>query len=523
MKTYVIAFLLSMMACAALVPLVRALAFRIGAVSVPGGRHVHDRQVPRLGGVAMCIAFFVPLAGVLVVENDVTLVASEQASHMIGLAVGGIVMCTLGVLDDTKNVRALYKLAVQVGVAMIAYGLGYRIDVIRTPFFGDLSMGIFSMPITIMWIVGIVNAINLIDGLDGLAAGVVFFAGVTNLVVALLAGSMLVALLMSALLGAVLGFLLFNFNPARIFMGDSGSYFLGYLLATISLLGSMQRASTAVSLVVPILALGVPIFDTLFSMVRRVLERRSIFSPDRGHLHHRLLDMGLTHRRAVLILYGVSLVFTIAAVAVAMGRSWQVGLALFVACVVLVGIVRFAGYFEYFRTLNLQRARIRSADVERIRAAMLDYIGEVRDASDESEVFIALDRFVKASAIVQVGLEPIAASPTERVVVSTPPDAPEDSQRRRGHLVSACFPIGRDVAARAKLHFEWESDEGTVSPQAEVLLQFVVDVLARELERVGSEAAPRASRVPPRTADTLIDRIEAPLGTPPTAQPGARA
>src|SRR5690606_22890845 len=143
----------------------------------------------------------------------------------------------------------------------------------------------------------------LIDGLDGLAAGVVFFAGVTNFVVAYISGSVMTALIMAAMLGSVLGFLIYNFNPARIFMGDSGSYLLGYVLAVTALAGASQKASTAVALLVPIVALGVPIFDTLFTIVRRFLERRPIFSPDRGHVHHRLLDLGLTHRRAVVILY----------------------------------------------------------------------------------------------------------------------------------------------------------------------------------------------------------------------------
>src|SRR5262249_52489320 len=159
-----------------------------------------------------------------------------------------------------------------------------------------------SLPITVLWITGIVNAINLIDGLDGLAAGIVFFAGLTNFVVAYMHGALMVALFMSAMLGATAGFLFHNFNPARIFMGDSGSYFLGYVIATSSLLGSMQPTSTTVALLVPMLALGVPIFDTLFAIVRRFLERRPLFSPDRGHIHHRLVDMGITHRRAVLIL-----------------------------------------------------------------------------------------------------------------------------------------------------------------------------------------------------------------------------
>src|SRR4029078_2410036 len=168
---------------------------------------------------------------------------------------------------------------------------------------------------------------NLIDGLDGLAAGVVFFASMTNFVVALLSQASLPALFMATTMGAIIGFLFYNFNPARIFMGDSGSYFLGYVIAATSV-GTDHKASTAVSLLVPLMALGVPIFDTLFAMVPRFLERRPVFSPDRGHIHYPLLDMGITHRRAVLIIYGVSVLLTITAIAISLGRSWQVGITL---------------------------------------------------------------------------------------------------------------------------------------------------------------------------------------------------
>ncbi len=172
----------------------------------------------------------------------------------------------------SSGLRAVYKLLAQVAVAVGAFALGFRIEAVFLPFIGTLQMGVFALPVTLLWIVGITNAVNLIDGLDGLAAGIAFFAAFTSFVVAFLSGSAFVALTMATLMGALVGFLFFNFNPARIFMGDSGSYFLGYLLATTALAGGVQqKASTAVSLLVPVIALGLPIFDTLFSMVRRLL------------------------------------------------------------------------------------------------------------------------------------------------------------------------------------------------------------------------------------------------------------
>ncbi|MGZ5969594.1 MAG: glycosyltransferase family 4 protein, partial [Polyangiales bacterium] len=325
------AFLLATLASTLLIPVVRIVAFKVGAVSTPGGRHIHDRAIPRLGGVAIACGFCIGLGILAAHDMHVREILRDNASLTLGLLTGGAIMSTVGVIDDTRGLRAALKLAAQIAVAVGAYAAGFRITAVSLPFVGDLSMGIFALPVTTIWIVGIVNAINLIDGLDGLAAGVTFFAGITGLVVAKISGTPFTALMMATMLGAVLGFLFFNFNPARIFMGDSGSYFLGFVLAATSLVGSAQKTSAAVSILVPILALGVPILDTLFAMVRRILERRPIFSPDRGHIHHRLLDMGLTHRRAVMIIYAVCAVFTVTAIGVSLGRTWQVGVALFVA------------------------------------------------------------------------------------------------------------------------------------------------------------------------------------------------
>ncbi|MCK6589042.1 MAG: undecaprenyl/decaprenyl-phosphate alpha-N-acetylglucosaminyl 1-phosphate transferase [Polyangiaceae bacterium] len=347
MRSFVAAFAVSTVVCGALTPAVRRLAHRVGAVSQPSARHVHERPTPRLGGLAIFVAFFAPLIGLFFVDSPVAVMFTSEPRKVLGLFLGSLVMCGVGVADDTRGMRALYKFLAQIAAGVIAFECGFEIRAVSLPLFGELSMGIFAAPVTVLWVVGIINAVNLIDGLDGLAAGVVFFAAVTNLVVGLVVGADFVCLLMSSMLGAVFAFLFFNFNPARIFMGDSGSYFLGYVLAITSLAGASQKASTAVALLAPVVALGVPIFDTLFTMVRRFLERRPLFSPDRGHIHHRLLDMGLTHRRAVLIIYGVSVVLTGLAIAISIGRSWEAGLAMLVASLVLIGLVKFVGYFEY--------------------------------------------------------------------------------------------------------------------------------------------------------------------------------
>jgi UDP-GlcNAc:undecaprenyl-phosphate GlcNAc-1-phosphate transferase len=345
---FVAAFVVALAVSLSLVPLARRLAFRVGAVSRPGGRNVNVQPMPRLGGVAIFFALWAPVLLLYVVDATVHAGIGAHANRLFAMLAGAASMLLIGVLDDVRGVRAMYKLVVQLAAAAVAYQGNFRIDVVSVPLVGNMEMGAFALPLTVLWIVGVVNAINLIDGLDGLAAGIVFFASITNFVVAYMFDSTLVALVMVSTLGAVLGFLVYNFNPARIFMGDSGSYLLGYVLALTAIAAPFQKASATVSLLVPIVALGVPIVDTLFAMFRRVLERRPIFSPDRGHIHHRLLDMGITHRRAVLIIYGASVALAVAAIVISLGRDWQVGVAITIASLAMFLLVRAAGLFDRF-------------------------------------------------------------------------------------------------------------------------------------------------------------------------------
>jgi UDP-GlcNAc:undecaprenyl-phosphate GlcNAc-1-phosphate transferase len=358
------------------------------------------------------------------------------------------------------------------------------------PLVGPLSMGAFALPVTVFWIVGVTNAINLIDGLDGLAGGVVVFAAITNLVVAHVTGAVFVAVTMLAVLGSVVGFLVFNFNPARVFMGDSGSYFLGFLLGTMSLAGAAQKASTTVSLLVPVLALGLPIVDTSFAMVRRFLERRSLFSADRGHIHHRLLDMGLTHRRAVLTLYGICLLFTVIAIGVSLGRMWTVGLAMLAATLLGVGATRFVGHYQHALVLRRQKTRLRSREVELLRRVLPEVPAMFEAARSEGDVWAALRTVAERGQIASFDvLKPDGSD------VQLTGSAPSKDIARDRDAISARFPVGPDAFARAELRFRWQSDTAEVSPQVEVLIQIIVDVVARALTRVNSPLAP----LPPET------------------------
>ncbi|MBR6343475.1 MAG: undecaprenyl/decaprenyl-phosphate alpha-N-acetylglucosaminyl 1-phosphate transferase [Selenomonadaceae bacterium] len=311
MPNYMLAFLIAIGAALVVTPGVILLAAKTGAMDAPDARKVHKKPIPRIGGIGIYIAF---MAGMLVVMSMNVL--TEEVSHeLIGLLFGGSLIVLLGIIDDYKNLPAKVKLVGQIIAAtVLVVVFDVRIDFITDPFGDYLFLEFMAIPATIFWIVGLTNTVNLIDGLDGLAAGVSTIACITIFLVALQQDIMLVAVLTAALAGAAMGFLYYNFNPARIFMGDSGSMFLGYMLAGISIIGAVKCAAT-IALIVPILALGLPILDTAFAIVRRYRGGVPIFKPDKGHLHHRLLDLGFTQRQAVLLMYVISALLGLSAVA----------------------------------------------------------------------------------------------------------------------------------------------------------------------------------------------------------------
>lgn len=310
-----LALVVALLAALALTPMVAAGLRAAGAVKVPRGRDVHTVPVPHVGGLALLGAFLLALGAAGVPWHDVE-----------GILAGGLFVAAVGLVDDLWELPARAKLLGQVVSGVILVLFGVRILWVTNPFGGMFDIGAWGIPLTVVWVVSVENVINLIDGVDGLAAGITGIAALTMLVVALHQHEQLPAVLLASLLGAVAGFLRYNFNPARIFMGDTGAMFLGYMLAATAVLGTLKDTTT-LALGVPMLVLGLPIFDTAFSIVRRVLEGRPIGSPDRGHLHHRLLDVGLTQRQTVLLLYLVTLVLGLAAIALT-SASVAVGLVL---------------------------------------------------------------------------------------------------------------------------------------------------------------------------------------------------
>lgn len=293
----IIMAILALVISFSLVPFVAKLAIKIGAVDKPNARKVHTKIMPRMGGLAIYVSFF----AVLFLSHEMTI------QHM-GLFIGGTVLVIVGIIDDKKDIPAKVKLLGQIVAACIVVAAGVRVEFMTNFILGGMiPLYVFSIPFTVIWIVAITNAVNLIDGLDGLAAGTSIIAATTMAISGYVTGQTEMASMALILIGASLGFLKYNFHPAKIFMGDTGSMFLGYNLAVLAIMG-FTKSFTMLSLVTPILVLAIPILDTLFAIIRRKMNNRPIFKPDKNHLHHCLLNYGFSHRDTVLIIYAVSAV-----------------------------------------------------------------------------------------------------------------------------------------------------------------------------------------------------------------------
>ncbi|MFI3116101.1 MAG: MraY family glycosyltransferase [Clostridia bacterium] len=303
----ILAFFCSLIISFGSTPIVKKFAHAVGAIDVPkDDRRMHSNPIPRLGGLAIFFGFLFSYLIFGIIDNQ-----------MKSVLLGSVIIVVLGIIDDIMPLPAKLKFCVQIIAASIPVLNGLQIERITNfiPLSNDpyIDFGVLSVPLTIIVIVGITNAVNLIDGLDGLAVGVSTISSFTMLVISFILVQPEIAIMLSALAGACVGFMPYNFNPATIFMGDTGSTFLGYILATASIMG-LFKYYALISFAVPFLILGLPIFDTAFAMIRRILNGQSPMQADRGHVHHKLIDMGFTQKQTVAILYSISGVLGLSAV-----------------------------------------------------------------------------------------------------------------------------------------------------------------------------------------------------------------
>jgi len=479
MRSAAVAFILSIITGTILTPLARRFAHRIGALDhALSSRKIHGRPIPRLGGLAIVLAFYAPLAGLLLFHAGVNEIFLAERDHVIGLFLGGVLIALLGIYDDLRGAGAARKFIVQFAVAGIMYWLGYRIDDIANPFGAPLHLGWASLPFTLFWIVGVINAMNLIDGLDGLAGGVALVAVLTTFLISLQRGHPLMVLFSSALAGAILGFLFYNFNPATIFMGDTGSMFLGFVLAT-SAIQTNQKSSTAVAVLIPGIALGLPIMDTLLAMGRRALRGRPMFQADKEHIHHRLLARGLSHRQAVLVLYSFCILLGGVALVLTYANSVQSAFVLVALGIIAFVALRALGFMRLDRMSETASERRKNKALRAAARPLGQRLRQVRTL-DETWAILTEAGVVFGAVTVRVGPVPAFAHEFEQTEIG--PD----------QLFEARFVL---PGSTCTLELAWRDGRKEMDRDTEIAVDIFCEFLAEALTRVASDG-PSVARLP---------------------------
>lgn len=511
MITVTVAFLLSLASAMCLTPLVRNAAVRFNVLDqARSSRKIHAQPIPRLGGVAIVLSFYVPLTGLLFFESGTGAQFLERPQSVVAIFVGGALIALLGVYDDVRGSGAGKKFFVQFAVAGLMYALGFRVDEITSPFGMSLSLGPFGLLFTMFWIVGVINAMNLIDGLDGLASGVALAAVGTVLAISYAQGNTLMMLFVAALAGAILGFLFYNFNPATIFMGDTGSMFLGFILATSSIQTS-QKSTTAVAIFTPIVALGLPILDTLLALARRAVRGRPLFSADREHIHHRLLSHGFSQKQAAILLYVACIALNVTAIGLAFANGEQTAVVLVALAGIIYLVMRRLGYLQFSRThfLSDQRRRNRI-----LRDEVKITVEQLRTAEAESDVWESIKQFAPI-----VGAHAVCLSTKEskdgeewktlRAIV----DDTFDELAAFGWT----FPVPNSRYAETIIEFTWCDGRAEVDRDEEIALENLMEAIGEALDRTApgvrrgivadaTDRFLRSEMVPPSIKDRIENR-----------------
>jgi UDP-GlcNAc:undecaprenyl-phosphate GlcNAc-1-phosphate transferase len=369
MNTYLTLFLISLFSSLFVTPVVRRLAQRLGWLDVPAdGRRVHEVPVPRIGGVAIFVSVMSALLVLPFWDNLVTRSLAGQWQVVVAVLASSTLVFLFGVYDDLTGASAKWKFLAQGAAAVLLYYLGGRIEAVTVPFVGSFELPpVLGFGVTLVWVIGISNAFNLIDGLDGLATGASLFAALVMLGVSLANGRTLVTVVSIALAGSLIGFLRYNFNPASIFLGDSGALFIGFLLAALSVTGT-QKASTVVAVAIPLMAFALPVIDTGFAIARRFISGMPLFEGDREHIHHKLLERGWSQRRVAFALYGVCALFGLLALLFTSdgGEGKLTGLILLITG---AAIVLTAGRLRYHEVDEVRAGLRRNFGERKIRAA----------------------------------------------------------------------------------------------------------------------------------------------------------
>ncbi len=380
-------FGLSLLLSFVLTRMVRTGATARGWLWPAHDRHMHQTPLPRLGGVAIYLSFLISIAVAWIANRYFhEFISVPSFRPLLTILIPGTLIFLLGIYDDVRSVGPYFKFAVQAVAAVMLFAGGLRILALPV-LFGNHQFGwVIGLPITILWVLGITNAFNLIDGLDGLAAGSALFSTLVVFVVAIFSGSMLVSLLTIALAGAILGFLRFNFNPATIFLGDCGSLFIGFMLSALALEGATQKAPTVIAVAIPVVSFGLPILETVLSIFRRLISGKPVFTADREHIHHKLLQLGMSDRKVVIVLYAVSAVFALLSLFLLWPTGGTLGLVLAVLGIGVWFGVQHLGYLEFGELRRVAQRTVEQRQIFINDLAIRRAIEELKVTSSYDEV-----------------------------------------------------------------------------------------------------------------------------------------
>jgi UDP-GlcNAc:undecaprenyl-phosphate GlcNAc-1-phosphate transferase len=461
LNTYFALFLAATMASLIITPLVRRFCEHFQLLDVPlDGRRVHRKAIPRLGGVALFLSCGLSLSTLPLVDNLLTQSLGSRNGDLLVAFLPGTLVFLLGVYDDLRGTNAVVKFVALGLIASLFFAMGGRIDALSVPFVGSVQLpSILSYLVTILWLVGIANAFNLIDGMDGLASGAALFASLVILVVSIAQGRPLMVVMALVLSGSLAGFLRYNFNPASIFLGDSGALFVGFMLASLSVLGT-QKAATAVAVVVPILAFGFPMVDTAMTMGRRLVSRRPIFEGDNEHIHHMLLARGWSQRKVALVLYGVCASFGLAAVIFPASGSKLTGVVLFV---ISVAVIIAVGHLRYHEVDEIRAGVRRTVADRRLRVAKNIQVRRaarsLAKSSDLYEVFEAIRHMLEFGeftyANAQVGQAGCADINKRACVASFQRHPKQQLEMRSGRVYWSWLGDGGESEDRLRARTSW--------------------------------------------------------------------
>jgi UDP-GlcNAc:undecaprenyl-phosphate/decaprenyl-phosphate GlcNAc-1-phosphate transferase len=473
---YALMFLLPFAFSLPLTHVARLVGKKLKIYDEPSSRRANSRRIPRLGGIAIAVSFFIPTAAVLYWHGLWAYCSRDLHNLFVAICFGSIAVLILGLWDDISGLRARYKLFLQIAISMAVYFMGVQIHAVNLPFIGLIGIGDYALPITILWIVGAMNALNLIDGVDGLCGGVVLAASSALFIFALMSGFALVGFVSLAICGSIFGFLFFNFAPASIFMGDSGSYFLGFLISTLAIICTPDSDATVLS-VMPVLLLAVPIFDTFLTIVRRIAQGRPIVAPDRGHLHHRLLEKGFSPRAISAIVFCFSAALASSGIVAVLGNSIDTLIALLVAAVL-------CSILFYLSGISINRMEVSSdriyADIiksDQLRRHLPSFYIELMLASNWGQLQIILEEFSKRIDLCVARIN--IGDNGNAITVWNWQHIDSDKFSRRVATLSKAYKILDGEREIGEWYLAWNSELAGITKETDALLSVTAGVIGK--------------------------------------------